>query len=154
MEMEKLDDNDVNTIDMLLMFKETSIHTLIVSKCNLQDFRTQNCVIKNAVNLMIRDSFIKFWVQHEICCENLQILKSTIVYGKGTVGGLRKVKNFTIKDSFIKNPEFVFKPISEAIREIRMTKNDFYGVMKFNLVYYLCSDKEKFKNLKIFEFQG
>ena len=152
--MLSLDDNDRNTVDMIVMFKDTPFSTLILTKCNLQDRRVQNAAFKNAVNFIIRDSFIKFWVQYEVACENLQITKSTIVYGKGNVPGLSKCKSFTIRASFVKNPEFVYRPLSDAIRELRVTENDFYGVMKFNMVYFVCVFPDKFKNLRVLDFHG
>jgi hypothetical protein len=70
------------------------------------------------------------------------------------VPGLSKCKSFTIRASFVKNPEFVYRPLSDAIRELRVTENDFYGVMKFNMVYFVCVFPDKFKNLRVLDFHG
>lgn len=82
------------------------------------------------------------------------ISRSTIVYGKGNIPGLAKCKTFTVRESHIKNPEFVFKPFSSCIREMHLTGNDFYGVMSFNIVEHILQNSEKFLNLTLLEFEG
>ena len=86
--------------------------------------------------------------------QNIVIWRSTIVYGHGNVPGFGKVKCFQIRESHIKTPEFVFKPLSDEIREMRLTGNDFYGVMAFNLIYHVNFFYEKFQNLRVLEFEG
>jgi hypothetical protein len=86
--------------------------------------------------------------------EQLIISHSTIVYGKGNVPGLAKCRIFTVRESHIKNPEFVFKPLTNNIREMHLTGNDFYGVMSFNIVYHINHYMEKFTTLSVLEFEG
>lgn len=47
----------------------------------------------------------------------------------------------------------MFKPLTNEIRELRLTGNDFYGVMAFNLVYHI-DHFDKFLNIRVFEFEG
>ena len=35
-----------------------------------------------------------------------------------------------------------------------IVKNDYYGVLQFNLVFHICYYREKFKNLERMEFEG
>ena len=59
-----------------------------------------------------------------------------------------------MRESHIKNPEFVFKPLSNSIKEMHLTGNDFYGVMSFNIVYHIGHHVDKFENLSVLEFEG
>jgi hypothetical protein len=87
-------------------------------------------------------------------CVVFTCIKSTIVYGYTNIPGLSNVKRMIVRDSHIKNPDFVFKPLSSQIRELKLTGNDFYGVMAFNMVYHLNLYYEKFKCLEVIEFEG
>jgi hypothetical protein len=87
--------------------------------------------------MLVKDSFVKFWIKEEMQVEQLILSHSTIVYSKGNVPGLSNCRVFTVRESHIKNPEFVFKPLSNQIREMHLTGNDFYGVMSFNMVYHI-----------------
>jgi hypothetical protein len=120
----------------------------------MQDQRTQNYLFMSVPLMLVRDSFIKFWIKSEMEVEKLVITRSTIVYGKGNVPGLSKCKVFTVRESHIKNPEFVFKPLSSSIKEMHLTGNDFYGVMSFNIVYHIGHHYDKFENLSVLEFEG
>lgn len=104
--------------------------------------------------MLVKDSFVKFWIKEEMQVEQLIISHSTIVYGKGNVPGLSRCKIFTVRESHIKNPEFVFKPLSNQIKEMHLTGNDFYGVMSFNIVYHINQHIDTFVNLNVLEFEG
>ena len=46
MELVNLDDSEKNTIEMLAMFADMRLSQLILSKCNMQDLRTQNSLFR------------------------------------------------------------------------------------------------------------
>lgn len=61
---------------------------------------------------------------------------------------------FIVRDSYIKNPEFAWRPITETIEELILLNNDYYGVLQFNIVYHVVFYRKKFENLKKLEFEG
>lgn len=54
----------------------------------------------------------------------------------------------------IKNPEFAWRPLTEAIEELVLLENDYYGVLSFNIVYHVVFYMKKFQNLRRIEFEG
>lgn len=56
-------------------------------------------------------------------------------------------------DSFLKNPEFAWRPTSERLEHLKLLNNDYYGVLQFNILYHIVYYKKKFINLKSIEFE-
>ena len=54
----------------------------------------------------------------------------------------------------MKNPEFAWRPLTEAVEELVLLNNDYYGVLSFNIVYHVVFYMKKFCNLKRIEFEG
>lgn len=104
--------------------------------------------------LYIVDSFIKFWIKDKIKVNEIVVKKSTIIYGKCSVPVFPSAKRFICKNSFIKNPEFAWRPITDTVEELILIGNDYYGVLNFNIVYHVVFYMKKFCNLKILEFEG
>lgn len=100
------------------------------------------------------DSFIKFWIKDRIKVREIVIKKSTVIYGKSSIPVFPAAYKFVCTDSFIKNPEFAWRPITETVEELVLLKNDYYGVLSFNIVYHVVYYRKKFCNLKRLEFEG
>lgn len=90
------------------------------------------------------DSFVKFWIKDRIKVKEVVVKKSTIIYGKSSVPVFSNAKKFICKECFIKNPEFAWRPLTEAIEELVLLKNDYYGVLSFNIVYHVVFYVKKF----------
>lgn len=58
--------------------------------------------------MLVKDSFVKFCIKEEMQVEQLIISRSTIVYEDGNAPKLSKCRVLTVRESHIKNPEFVF----------------------------------------------
>ena len=82
------------------------------------------------------------------------VKKSTIIYGKSSIPVFQSATKFICTDSFVKNPEFAWRPLSESIEELVLMNNDYYGVLSFNIVYHVVYYMKKFINLKRLEFEG
>ena len=100
------------------------------------------------------DSFIKFWIKDKIKVSEIVVKKSTIIYGKCSIPVFPAAKKFICRDSFIKNPEFAWRPITETVEELILLGNDYYGVLNFNIVYHVVFYMKKFQNLIRLEFEG
>ena len=100
------------------------------------------------------DSFIKFWIKDKIKVKEIVVKKSTIIYGKSSVPVFEHAKKFVCTDSFVKNPEFAWRPMTDSIEELILLNNDYYGVLSFNIVYHVVFYMKTFKNLKRLEFEG
>jgi hypothetical protein len=55
--------------------------------------------------------------------------KSTVIYGKLSVPIFQDMIKFTVLDSYIKNPEFVWRPTSEKLEYLILLNNDYYGIL-------------------------
>ena len=64
------------------------------------------------------DSFIKFWIKDKIKVREVVVKKSTIIYGKSSIPVFPVAKKFVCTDSFVKNPEFAWRPLTEAVEEL------------------------------------
>ena len=100
------------------------------------------------------DSFVKFWIKDRVKVKEVVVKKSTIIYGKSSVPVFEYAKKFICTDSFVKNPEFAWRPLSETIEELILLNNDYYGVLSFNIVYHVVFYMKTFSNLKKLEFEG
>ena len=70
--------------------------------------------------------------------EEVYIQGSTVVFGKISEPIFARVTKFFVTESCLKNTEFCYRPLGECIREIVMNKNDYYGVLQFNMVHHIC----------------
>ena len=97
----------------------------------MQERDTHDFLYVGAHRLIVKDSFVKFWIQskHAIDSEEVIIKGSTIIYGKLSECIFPKAKKFICTESFIKNVEICYKPFSEALREMVIVSNDYYGVL-------------------------
>ena len=154
LELNGMDDSDRDIRETLKRFKDIPIRRLIIRKCNLQEKNTQAMLLADCVQLYILDSFLKFWIKDKIKVTEIVVKKSTIIYGKCSVPVFPAAKRFIVKKSFIKNPEFAWRPITDTVEELILLENDYYGVLNFNIVYHVVFYMKKFCNLKILEFEG
>ncbi len=104
--------------------------------------------------MFVVDSFIKFWIKDRIKVKEVVVKKSTIIYGKSSIPVFSAAKKFICTDSFVKNPEFAWRPLTEVVEELVLMNNDYYGVLSFNIVYHVVFYMKKFCNLKKLEFEG
>ena len=111
-------------------------------------------MLQDCIQLYIVDSFIKLWIKDKIKAKEIVVKKSTIIYGKCSVPVFPSAKKFICTDSFIKNPEFAWRPITETVEELVLLNNDYYGVLSFNIVYHVVFYMKKFQNLRRLEFEG
>jgi hypothetical protein len=86
--------------------------------------------------------------------KTVTVWKSTIIYGKISDPIFEQCEKFYVTESFLKNPEFAYRPLSSNVRELVLHQNDYYGLMAFNMLYHICYCLERFKNLERFEFEG
>lgn len=84
----------------------------------------------------------------------VHVHKTTIIYGKISVPIFPNCRKFIVTDSYIKNPEFAYRPLTNECHELKLLGNDYYGVLGFNMVYHLCYYMNRFENLRRFEFEG
>ena len=75
------------------------------------------------------DSFIRFWIKDCLQIKELVLKKCTIIYGKNSLPIFHELKKFEIKDSFIRNQEFQWKPTSEKLESLTLLNNDLYGCL-------------------------
>ncbi|TNV84272.1 hypothetical protein FGO68_gene17555 [Halteria grandinella] len=149
-----MDDSDREVRDNLRMFEGTPIRRLVMRKCNFQEKKTQGFVLQDVIQLSIIDSFVKFWIKDTIKVRDIVVKKSTIIYGKSSVPVFAAAKKFICQDTYIKNPEFAWRPLTDAVEELVLLNNDYYGVISFNIVYHVVASPKVFRNLKRLEFQG
>ena len=149
-----MDDSDTEVKHSLRLLKDTPIRRLVLRKCNFQEKKTQGFVFQDTIQLYIVDSFVKFWIKDTIKVKEIVVKKSTIIYGKSSVPVFEHAKKFVCTDSFVKNPEFAWRPMTESIEEMTLINNDYYGVLSFNIVYHIVFYMKKFQNLKKIEFEG
>eukprot|EP00347_Sterkiella_histriomuscorum_P022153 403331492 len=154
LELNGMDDSDRDIKEVLKRFKDIPIRRLVVKKCNFQEQKTQGLLLKDCIQLYLIDSFVKFWIKDKIKVNEIVVKKSTIIYGKCSVPVFPEAKRFICRDSYIKNPEFAWRPITETVEELVLLGNDYYGVLNFNIVYHVVFYMKKFCNLRILEFEG
>jgi len=76
------------------------------------------------------------------------------MFGKNSIPIFKDVSKLLVTESFVKNQEFVWKPTSEKLEYLILQKNDYFGVIKFNILYNVVYYKRKYVNLKHLEFEG
>jgi len=69
---------------------------------------------------------------------DVTVYKSTIIYGRISEPIFDQVTRFVVTESFLKNPEFAYRPLSGNVKELVLLQNDYYGLMSFNMVYHVC----------------
>ena len=70
------------------------------------------------MKLVVVDSFLKFWIKDSVLCKEITLKKCSVIYGKGSIPIFHECKNFKVYDSFIKNPELVWRSTSEKLENM------------------------------------
>ena len=89
-------------------------------------------------------------------CQTLVVIKSTVIHGFTQDVTLPVCKTMVLQDSCIKNCDFVVKTqASQMLEAIKVVGCDFYGVMRFDLVWWVIqSQSDRFTALRRLEFEG
>ena len=110
LELSGYDDSDEATTEQFTYLSYLPVHTLGLNKCSLSKSETQTIFLRDAVRLLIKDSYLNFSINYPLPTQEVYIQSSTIGLSSSLGSPTKQpeffssVKKFYITGSTLKSP--------------------------------------------------